>query len=145
MKHPAIAAYSMIDGQRELESFSIQYCKLLHHLRLLIGRSNQRIEPGGYSFKRDYDQPTETLLHGVGQPTRFCGLSRSPFRPSDDAAVFPYLVPANAMADVSLRKMMGLGLLDDYTEAYDKVKRALRGLEMGLNMFGIVHHPYYGR
>lgn len=72
-------------------------------------------------------------------------MSRSPFRPSDDASVFPYLVPANAMADVAIRKMIGLGLLDGYSELENKATRVLRGLEMGLNAFGIVHHPYYGR
>ena len=49
------------------------------------------------------------------------------------------------MADVAIRKMIGLGLLDGYSELENKATRVLRGLEMGLNAFGIVHHPYYGR
>ncbi len=43
------------------------------------------------------------ILGGRGAPAKRCGLSKSHFRPSDDAATFPFLVPANAMAAVGLR------------------------------------------
>jgi hypothetical protein len=45
-----------------------------------------------YTFRRP---GSETLgLYGRGDPRRRCGMSRSPFRPSDDIAKLPYLVPA---------------------------------------------------
>eukprot|EP00729_Bicosta_minor_P017928 gene17928-3932_t len=47
--------------------------------------------------------PTDTLMHNVGAPAAATGMSRSSFRPSDDATTLPYLVPANAMAVVELR------------------------------------------
>lgn len=57
-----------------------------------------------YRFQRDSSNPTETLaLNGQGHPARRCGLSKSLFRPSDDAAMLPFLIPANAMAVVNLR------------------------------------------
>ena len=50
--------------------------------------------------------PTDTLiLKGLGPPGGRCGLSRSPFRPSDDATLLPFLVPANAMAAVELKEL----------------------------------------
>lgn len=42
-------------------------------------------------------------IGGYGYPGRLNGMSRSVFRPSDDEVVFPYLVPANAMAVVAIR------------------------------------------
>lgn len=45
-----------------------------------------------YSFGRLTTDSIDTLFGGVGMPALSVGLSRSPFRPSDDAHVFPYLV-----------------------------------------------------
>ena len=42
-------------------------------------------------------------MNGYGYPGRLNGMSRNAFRPSDDEVVFPYLVPANAMAVVAIR------------------------------------------
>jgi meiotically up-regulated gene 157 (Mug157) protein len=57
-----------------------------------------------YRFQRMSDIATETLpLGGRGNPGRPCGLVASGFRPSDDACIFPYLIPSNAMMVVNLR------------------------------------------
>jgi meiotically up-regulated gene 157 (Mug157) protein len=57
-----------------------------------------------YRFQRVSDIPSETLaLGGRGHPVRPCGLVASGFRPSDDACIFPYLIPSNAMMVVNLQ------------------------------------------
>ena len=61
-----------------------------------------------YTFARKTTVPTDTLLDGVGAPFRVTGMLSSPFRPSDDATTFPFLIPANAMAVVELRRMADL-------------------------------------
>ncbi|KAK3347210.1 hypothetical protein B0T25DRAFT_625252 [Lasiosphaeria hispida] len=52
-----------------------------------------------YTFIRDTTRATETLANdGLGNPVgRGTGLVRSAFRPSDDSAIFQFLVPANMM------------------------------------------------
>jgi meiotically up-regulated gene 157 (Mug157) protein len=66
-------------------------------------REQQRFHgPGPYSFQRLTEVPTDTLpLSGYGNPTRPCGLIHSGFRPSDDACIYPYLVPSNFFAVTS--------------------------------------------
>ena len=61
--------------------------------------------PGSpYTFRRLSESPTESLvLGGRGQPRRRCGLTSSPFNPSDDASLLPFLVPSNAFAATALR------------------------------------------
>lgn len=63
-------------------------------------RDQQRLEgPGPYHFQRRDPSPTETLmLGGYGAPTRKVGLIHSGFRPSDDACVYPFLIPSNLFA-----------------------------------------------
>jgi meiotically up-regulated gene 157 (Mug157) protein len=59
-----------------------------------------------YTFSRTTDQNTETLHQGRHcSPAKRTGMSKSPFRPSDDSCKLPFLVPANAMAVVSLKNV----------------------------------------
>eukprot|EP00823_Brevimastigomonas_motovehiculus_P007246 TRINITY_DN6251_c0_g1_i1.p1 TRINITY_DN6251_c0_g1~~TRINITY_DN6251_c0_g1_i1.p1 ORF type:complete len:510 (+),score=123.57 TRINITY_DN6251_c0_g1_i1:28-1557(+) len=59
-----------------------------------------------YTFQRTTSAPTDSLmLGGMGSPAKQTGMSRSPFRPSDDSTTMQFLVPANAMAIVELRHL----------------------------------------
>ncbi len=68
-------------------------------------REQQRLNgPGPYHFQRRDVSPTETLMFGgYGAPTRKVGLIHSGFRPSDDACVYPFLIPSNLFAVAALR------------------------------------------
>jgi meiotically up-regulated gene 157 (Mug157) protein len=72
-------------------------------------REQQRKDgPGPYRFQRVANQPTETLLAGYGPPTRKVGLIHSGFRPSDDACLYPFLIPSNLFAVTTLRELARL-------------------------------------
>jgi hypothetical protein len=70
-------------------------------------REQQRKENRGpYSFQRTTANPTDSLPQdGYGNPTRPCGLIHSAFRPSDDACVFPFLIPSNLFAVTALGQL----------------------------------------
>ena len=62
--------------------------------------------PGPYHFQRQAFAPTDTLmLGGYGRPTKKIGLIHSMFRPSDDACLYPFLIPSNLFAVSVLRKI----------------------------------------
>ena len=75
-------------------------------LTLQTFRQQQRKDgPGPYHFQRRGTTPSDTLmLNGYGNPARPVGMIFSMFRPSDDATIFPLLVPSNFFAVVSLRQ-----------------------------------------
>ena len=84
--------------------------------------------------------------YGQGHPGRPCGLIVSSFRPSDDATVFPDLVPSNFMAVSCLRKAArvlsevngDVALATECRTLADEVDGALR-------KYAVVHHPQYGK
>jgi hypothetical protein len=60
---------------------------------------------GPYHFTRNTSVPTDSLPgRGYGNPVNPVGLICSMFRPSDDATIFPFLVPSNFFAVASLRQ-----------------------------------------
>ena len=69
-------------------------------------REQQRKQgKGPYHFQRNTHVQTDTLPgKGYGNPANPVGLIFSMFRPSDDATVFPFLVPSNFFAVRSLRQ-----------------------------------------
>jgi uncharacterized protein len=90
--------------------------------------------PGPYRFQRSARNPTDSLVNGIGNPVKPVGLIASCFRPSDDACIFPFLVPANLFAVTSLRQLASMSstILHDTAMANqagalaDEVENALR-------------------
>ena len=76
-------------------------CKTLQTFR----EQQRKTGPGPYRFQRRTEVQADTLAGGgYGRPAKPVGLICSMFRPSDDATVFPFLVPSNFFAVVSLRQ-----------------------------------------
>lgn len=63
---------------------------------------------GPYRFQRNANNPTDTLVNGIGNPVKPNGLIASCFRPSDDACIFSFLVPSNLFAVTSLRQLAAM-------------------------------------
>ncbi|HLP16958.1 MAG TPA: glycoside hydrolase family 125 protein [Bacteroidota bacterium] len=76
-------------------------------LTLKTFREQQRKDgPGPYRFGRTTAWSTDTVPgNGYGNPIAPNGLIASTFRPSDDATIFPFLIPSNLFAVVSLRQL----------------------------------------
>ncbi len=62
-----------------------------------------------YEFTRVTSRMTDApLFNGTGRPSKANGLIYSMFRPSDDATIFPFLIPSNIFAVLSLRQLSTL-------------------------------------
>jgi meiotically up-regulated gene 157 (Mug157) protein len=61
---------------------------------------------GPYKFQRVTGWQTDTVAGGGwGNPVKPVGMICSIFRPSDDATIFPFLIPSNLFAVTSLRQL----------------------------------------
>jgi meiotically up-regulated gene 157 (Mug157) protein len=95
---------------------------------------------GPYKFQRTSDTSTETLpASGYGNPVNPVGLIASGFRPSDDACIFPFLVPSNLFAVTSLRQLaeMANHVLHDAALA-NRAEALAREVEAALQQYAIV-------
>lgn len=111
-------------------------------------REQQRKDGNGpYHFMRRTEIATDTVPgRGYGNPAKPVGLIRSMFRPSDDATVFPYLVPSNFFAVVSLRQAAEMvDAIRGDKELAQQCRALADEVEKALSEHAVVHHPKAGR
>lgn len=100
-----------------------------------------------YRFARFGTRTTDSMPLRDGQcyPSRHCGLSRSPFRPSDDACQLPFNVPANALAVVCLRHIADmLSKLRLASHHASEARRLADEIDAGIRRHAIVPLPSRG-
>jgi hypothetical protein len=106
-------------------------------------RVQQRKEGSGpYRFQRSAENPTDSLVNGIGNPVKPIGLIASCFRPSDDACIFSFLVPSNLFAVTSLRQlgeMAAVILIDNAMAA--EARTLAKEVEAALLQYAIVDTP----
>jgi len=99
-----------------------------------------------YRFERSNCRPSDTLLReGKGSHVEPCGMTWSGFRPSDDACLYGYLVPANMFAVVALDyaiEMLQAMKQDD--QLIDELEQLRYQISNGIEEYGSVSHPHYG-
>jgi uncharacterized protein len=109
--------------------------KLAMQTALKTMRVEQRKDgEGPYRFQRAALNPTDSLVNGIGNPFRPIGLIASAFRPSDDACILPFLVPANLFAVTSLRQLATMSnavlgdahMANEASELANEVEAALK-------------------
>jgi hypothetical protein len=110
-------------------------------------RQQQRKEDQGpYRFQRVTGWQTDTVAGGgYGNPINPVGLIVSIFRPSDDATIWPFLIPSNYFAVKSLRQMAEIATAVTGDEALAADANALAAeVEEALEKYARAVHPEHG-
>ena len=145
--YPIRLAYGYWKATGDPSPFDESWRKAISLVLQTFREQQRKTGPGPYRFLRSGTSATDTLTDGgYGRPCRPVGLIHSMFRPSDDATVFPFLVPSNFFAVVVLRQaaeMLDSIHQDAKTAAQcralaDEIDRALR-------KYAVVHHPKAGK
>ncbi|KAL3426030.1 Meiotically up-regulated gene 157 protein 2 [Phlyctema vagabunda] len=106
-----------------------------------------RFRKNEYTFSRKTDQGTETLpLTGVGNPLNHgTGLVRSAFRPSDDATILGFYIPANAMMSVELKRTAAILNAAGKPVLAQSLEKRAQLIHDGVWEYGVVQHKKFGR
>lgn len=108
--------------------------------------STGAFETNEYLFSRRTTAGTETLsLRGLGNPLNGgTGLIRSAFRPSDDATILGYFIPANAMMSVELKRTAAVLEAAGKQDLAKGLREQAESIERGIWEHGVAKHKKYG-
>lgn len=91
-------------------------------------------DKGPYSFMRGTPYATDSVpLNGYGYPVKPNGMICSIFRPSDDATIYPFLVPSNFFAVASLEQMEELIKATGHDFDVDEIRQLKHLIQAGLD------------
>lgn len=145
--YPIRLAYHYHKTTGDTSVFDADWVKTIE-LTLQTFKEQQRKEGNGpYTFQRNTYWATDGVpLSGYGYPVKPVGLICSVFRPSDDATIYPFLIPANFFAVVSLRQAAELlnKVLKNSALALQCTTLALE-VEKALLQHAIINHQTFGR
>ncbi|HEM3963310.1 TPA: glycoside hydrolase family 125 protein [Streptococcus suis] len=106
-----------------------------------VWKLEQHHENSPYSFERDTDRLEDTLTHqGKGAPCAYTGMTWSGFRPSDDACIYPYLIPSNMFAVVVLGYLGEIAELfasEEFSDLAEGARRLAQEIDQGIRTFGL--------
>ena len=99
-----------------------------------------------YTFQRKHESSTETLsLKGIGNPLNSgTGLVRSAFRPSDDATILGFFIPANAMMSTELKRTAMMLRTAGKPSLASELETWSKQLRDGVLEHGVVKHKKHG-
>ncbi|WP_163959446.1 glycoside hydrolase family 125 protein [Sphingomonas insulae] len=104
--YPMRLAHGYWTATRDKTPFDALWAKAMARAVATFREQQRKTDKGPYHFQRLNVSPTETLMfEGYGAPTRKVGLIHSMFRPSDDACLYPFLIPSNLFAVAALRML----------------------------------------
>ena len=140
--YPIRLAHGFWKSTGQTTPFTPAWTEAMRRVLATMRVQQRRDGEGPYRFQREAANPTDTLVNGIGNPARPTGMIASCFRPSDDACVFPFLVPSNLFAVTSLRQLaeMANAILHDAAMANEATSLALQ-VEAGLQKFARAKCP----
>jgi meiotically up-regulated gene 157 (Mug157) protein len=144
--YPVRLAYHLWKQTGDDTFYTPGYEKALQLILSTFKQQQRKTENGPYHFQRKTEKSTDTLPKGgFGNPVKPVGLICSSFRPSDDATIFPFLIPSNYFAVASLKQM---------AEMFSKIKKDQKSadeclslaseVEKALKEYAVANHQKFG-
>ncbi len=145
--YPIRLSYGYWKQTGDTSPFDGEWVKAMQLVVQTFTEQQRMNNKGPYHFQRKTEFATDGVpMNGYGYPAKPNGLISSMFRPSDDATIFPYLVPSNLFAQTSLQQLEEINkhLFKGNNSLID-TKPLLTSLSSALKQnFHIVNHPKFG-
>ena len=136
--------YALTQDTSAFDSRWDQAMRLLVHTLRVEQRKNDQSE---YYFKRNRSKATDVpFFFGRGRPIKPVGLISSAFRPSDDAVLYPFLIPSNIFAVISLRQLAEIyaNVLND-KEFAKECSDFANEVDTAIQQYAVAEHLHFGK
>jgi len=145
--YPVRFSYNLWKSTDDSSFFDENYKQAIKKIIKTFKEQQRKENDGPYSFGRATAWSTDTVPgNGFGNPINPIGLIVSIFRPSDDATIFPFLIPSNLFAVKSLRQLSEICI-----EIYNDSKLANECIQLAdevdnaLKIYSSFEHLNFGR
>ncbi|HEX9959255.1 MAG TPA: glycoside hydrolase family 125 protein [Fibrella sp.] len=145
--YPIRLAYFYWKRTNDTTPFDANWQEAMRLVVQTFREQQRKTDKGPYKFERRTSWATDGVpLGGYGYPVKPNGLICSMFRPSDDATIYPYLVPSNFFAVTSLRQLAELLTALKANATLATEARALATeVNTALMQHAVTTHPRYGK
>lgn len=144
--YPIRLAHGYWKETGDLSPFDAQWIQAMK-LVLKTFKEQQRFEgKGPYSFMRETEHATDTVpLNGYGYPISPNGMICSTFRPSDDATIYPFLVPSNLFAFSALGQLESLAAAVNSDIDNNAIEEMMKQIVTGIDNDAKIETKKYGK
>lgn len=145
--YPIRLAYHYWKTTGDTSPFDADWEKSIESILKTFKEQQRKEGKGPYSFQRKTSWATDGVpLSGYGYPTKPVGLICSMFRPSDDATVFPFLIPSNFFAVASLKQASTMvNTIKKNTKLANELDALCREVDQALQQHATITHAQYGK
>lgn len=107
----------------------------------------RKTDAGPYTFQRNTSWATDGVpISGYGYPVKPVGLICSIFRPSDDATIYPFLIPSNFFAVKALRQAAEMvNAIHQDSRLANECTTLAAEVSKALQQYAIASHPVFGK
>lgn len=144
--YPIRLAFGYWEITGDTSAFDADWIAAMGRILQTFREQQRKGGQGPYTFQRKSQFATDSIpMGGYGYPTKKVGLIHSMFRPSDDATIYPFLIPSNLFALSSIRNLRTMIQTLSIAKELDGPAFALEtDLTNALNEHAIYTHPTYG-
>lgn len=145
--YPIRLAYHYWKQTGDVTPFDADWEKAIETVLRTFIEQQRKTNRGPYSFQRRTTWATDGVpLGGYGYPVNPVGLICSMFRPSDDATIFPFLIPSNFFVVASLQQAAQMVKTIKGNTALAASLQALADeVATALQKYAVVSHPQFGK
>src|SRR4051812_38277085 len=145
--YPIRLAYNYWKLTNDTVPFDTHWRDAIKAVLQTFREQQRKTNNGPYSFQRTTAWATDGVpLGGYGYPVKPVGLICSMFRPSDDATIYPFLVPSNFFAVVSLKKAAEMVKQISKDQSLSNELSVLAAeVEKALQQYALINHAQFGK